>query len=110
METEAEGSPSIDKRQRFVEEVQLRRLAQVAGLIVVVVFALLALVARIAGGTLLGLPFAFWGSVAALVLIAKLIFLFFMWRCPACGSQLGPNYSPRFCSSCGFEFRPHEKS
>ena len=98
-------SYSIEDFRRFRAELSRRRAYQIGGLALVVLAAVLALVARISGSAVLGFPFSFWGPFAATLLIAKILFLLFGWRCPACGARLGPTYTPRHCSSCGVELR-----
>jgi hypothetical protein len=90
--------------QAYQSLFQARRRLQILGLVIVVVVALLAVIARLSDSALPGLPLSFWGPVAAIVLVAKIIFLLVNWRCPRCNAVLGPNYSPRFCSKCGLEF------
>jgi hypothetical protein len=91
--------------QPFVARFERRRSAQIAGLAIVVLVALIAAAARLTGSAVPGLSFSFWGPLAALLLIAKIIFLLVGWRCPGCGGLLGPTYSPRYCASCGLAFR-----
>ncbi len=88
--------------------VRRRRRHQIVGLVLVVAFAFLALIARLSGTELLGLSFAFWGPLAALVLLGKIVFLLLSWRCPNCNAPLGPTYNPHFCSGCGVSFRSSE--
>ncbi len=90
---------------QIIQEVERRRSIQIAGLVIVVVATVLALLCRLVGGTLLGLPFAFWGPLAAILLILKLFALFLGWRCPQCDGMLGPSYSTRFCPNCGIRIR-----
>ncbi len=89
--------------------IERQRRLQIAGLVVVVVFALLACLARIIRGDLLGIPFPIWVSLAAILLVMKLVYLFAAWRCPRCGGFLGSGYHPRFCSRCGLEFASARK-
>jgi hypothetical protein len=81
-----------------------QRRIQITGLVIVVLFALLALISRFTGGVLLGLSFVFWVTIAAVLLLAKIIYLIAVWRCPRCRGMLGPGYHPRYCSNCGQEF------
>jgi hypothetical protein len=99
-------SYSVEDLRRFQAELDRARAYQIGGLILVVLAAVLALVARATGNAVLGLSFSFWGPLAAALLVGKLLFLFFAWRCPACGARLGPTYSPRYCSGCRAELRP----
>jgi len=98
-------SYSAEDATRFRTNLDRQRAFQLGGLVVVVCAAILALVARATGSELLGLPFLFWGLLAAALLIAKILFLLIGWRCPACRARLGPTYTPRFCSDCGLELR-----
>ncbi|MFC1559218.1 hypothetical protein ACFL39_01365 [Gemmatimonadota bacterium] len=95
---------TIEEIKQFNFVVDRQRRIQVAGLVIVVVFTILALITRITSGALFGLPFLFWGILAAALLLAKIIFLIATWRCPRCSGALGPGYRPRFCSKCGLEF------
>ena len=99
----------MDHSKEEVERVRVvvyqRRRYQITGLVLVVVFALLALVARLSGSTLPGLSFSFWGPLAALVLLGKIVFLLVNWRCPRCNAPMGSTYNPRYCSGCGISFR-----
>ena len=66
---------SAEDAQRFCAELERRRLFQIVGLAIVVVVAITAVLIRLTGGTLFGLPFSFWGPIAAASLLAKIIFL-----------------------------------
>jgi len=101
MAPEAYRSEDIEQ---LIAGLEQKRRHQIAGLVVVVVCALLALLARIAGGDLLGLSCAVWGALAAILLVMKLAWLFIDWRCPRCNGLLGPGYYPRYCARCGLEF------
>ncbi len=39
------------------------------------------------------------------VVIGALVFSFFNWRCPSCGTYLGRSISMQFCESCGARLR-----
>ena len=93
----------------FQSSFQSRRRLQIVGLVIVVVVAALAVLARLSGSSLPGLSISFWGPLAALLLVAKIVFLLVHWRCPRCNAVLGPDYSPRFCSKCGLQFIPKNK-
>ena len=107
------SSPANQGRKDLIREVARRRAAQMAGLVVVVLFAVLALLARLSGDSLMGLPFTFWGPLAAILLLGKIAFNIAAWRCPSCGGALGASYGPRFCPNCGVRLKgdnPEERA
>jgi len=100
---------SAEESERIAADLNRQRQAQLTGLIIVVVAALMALISRISGGAIFGLSFSFWGPFAAVLLVAKLAFLMIAWRCPRCRASLGSSYRPRYCPGCGVKLsRPAE--
>ena len=100
----ADTGPEGRDREEILAQVARRRSAQLVGLVIVIIFAVLALVARLANGSLFGIPFVFWGLVAMILLLGKIAFNLLAWRCPRCSGSLGATYWPRFCPNCGFRF------
>ena len=98
-------NPEKNPSQDISREVARRRAAQIGGLVLVILFAMLALLARLSGGSLMGLPFIFWGSLAVVLLLSKIAFNIIGWRCPSCGGSLGSGYWPRFCPCCGIRLK-----
>jgi hypothetical protein len=101
----AHTSPATQGPKDLLREVARRRAAQIAGLVVVVLFTVLAFLARLSGDSLMGLPFTFWGPLAVILLLGKIAFNIAAWRCPSCGGSLGMSYGPRFCPSCGVRLK-----
>ncbi len=105
MKTQTGGS-LIDDSSDILESLNFRRRVQIVGLVVVVIAAAFALLSR----AIPELSFGFWGPLAAVLLVAKLVLLAAGWRCPRCRASLGSNYWPRYCQGCGVDFQnPSEK-
>ncbi|SKC66291.1 hypothetical protein [Maledivibacter halophilus] len=40
-----------------------------------------------------------------LALLAPVVYIYYNWRCPRCGSFLGKRFLPKFCNICGAKLR-----
>ncbi|MBN1825529.1 MAG: hypothetical protein JW958_04620 [Candidatus Eisenbacteria bacterium] len=92
---------SREEAAEIIARLNRKRRIQIVGLAIAVLATFLALLSRVMPMAVPGLSFSFWGPLAAVLLLAKLVLFFAAWRCPKCGASLGSSYRPRFCPGCG---------
>jgi hypothetical protein len=90
--------------QDFAAIVRARRRLITLTSVPFFVVAAVAILARIAGGRFLGIPFSVAGPISYIVFLATLAFHIAVWRCPACKAYLGLVVLARFCPKCGVRF------
>jgi len=95
---------SREESAQILAQLNRQRRIQIFGLVIVVLAALMALLSRVIPNTVPGLSFSFWGPLAFVLLLVKLILFCAAWRCPKCGTSLSSSYWPRFCPGCGIAF------
>ena len=44
-------------------------------------------------------------TLGIIILIALLVSMFIVWRCPSCGKTMGASLNPEHCASCGTRLR-----
>ena len=59
---------------------------------------------------LFGMPKLVWAPWFYLVMLALIIGIAVVWRCPACNALLGDVFSTKFCSHCGMRFDAGENA
>jgi phage baseplate assembly protein gpV len=87
------------------QQFRIRRNRQLMTAIPIVLFVLAMSTEDKAAQTVLGLPIAIVGPIAAVLAVGLLVFSFMNWRCPACRRYLGRRINPKFCGSCGAQLR-----
>lgn len=99
--------PSTAEQQVVTKEkfaIRRRRQA-VAIVITAAVFLAASLLPLMARDQRRGMAGGAVGLLVLAVVVFVPLFTFRNWRCPACASFLGGQFSPRSCRKCGVELR-----
>ena len=52
----------------------------------------------------IGMPRRVWGPFAYAFIFGLILASAYVWKCPACKSQLGDIFSTKYCPKCGLKF------
>jgi len=91
-----------EQKASFKRQFSAKRRKQIIVAVpLIAVIILLALAGEESEKVVLGMSTAVWVLIAALIIVAGVVFSLYNWRCPACNKYLGKAMSPKFCVKCG---------
>jgi hypothetical protein len=92
------------EKNKFIEEFQKRRSKRVIIFIVALVFLLLVGFIAMPLMDYYGIQRQIWAPFIYLTMLAIIIAIAVIWRCPVCNGFLGDVFTTKYCSKCGFKF------
>lgn len=94
-----------DNEKMIVEEFRKRETRQYITLFsMLLVYPVIILISAIYESHLNKIPDVILYGII-IILIAPVIYSYYNWRCPRCGTFLGKRFSPKFCNMCGAKLR-----
>ena len=90
--------------KKFREAFQKRKSQRIT-LFIITMMALLAIgFVLLPLMDMIGINRRIWAPIAYVLFFGLILLSAYVWRCPACKSQLGDIFSTKYCSKCGLRF------